>query len=268
MCGSGVMSCVEEPADGDPQVLLLGPQALGPLGLSLRGPVGVLHERAEVLARAAARRRPASARAARRSAASSRTDASMRNLGPASVASTLTRLCPASASSRSSVRSSVRSETCTAASSVQPSTKTDSVASISLLRVVEQPDAPLDGRAQRALTLGRSTGPVPSASRLTSEPGQQCRRARAAGCGPPPARWRAAGRRGAGRSRRRPSRCPRSGRSRSGRPGLDRRTAARRATTPAPRSAGGSRTRAPSAGRPGTRARRAAAARCGSWRGS
>ena len=39
----------EEPTDGDSQVLLLGAQALGPLGLSLRGPVGVLHERTEVL---------------------------------------------------------------------------------------------------------------------------------------------------------------------------------------------------------------------------
>ena len=38
----------EEPADGDPDVLLVGPHALGPLGLSFRGPVGVRHQRAEV----------------------------------------------------------------------------------------------------------------------------------------------------------------------------------------------------------------------------
>ena len=104
---------------------------------------------------------------------------------------------------------------------------------------------------------GRSAGPVPRASRLPSEPSEQCIRAPAVGREPRRARWRAAGRRGAGRSRPRRARCPRSGRSRGGRPGLDRRTAARRATRPAPRSAGGSRTRAPSGGRPGTRARRA-----------
>ena len=39
----------EEPADGDPQVLLLGAQPVGPLALTLGGPVGVLHECAEVL---------------------------------------------------------------------------------------------------------------------------------------------------------------------------------------------------------------------------
>jgi hypothetical protein len=39
----------EEPADGDPQVPLLGSQTIGPLGLSLKGPVGVLHQRTEVL---------------------------------------------------------------------------------------------------------------------------------------------------------------------------------------------------------------------------
>ena len=39
----------EEPADGDPEVLLVRPQALGPLGLSFRGPVGVRHQRTEVL---------------------------------------------------------------------------------------------------------------------------------------------------------------------------------------------------------------------------
>ncbi len=45
--GRGVMA--DEPPDGDAQVLLLGSQALGPFGVAFSGPLGVVHERAEVL---------------------------------------------------------------------------------------------------------------------------------------------------------------------------------------------------------------------------
>ena len=168
MCGSGAMSWREEPADGDPQVPFLGSQALGPLGLAFRRPVGVLHERTEVLRVPPLDVGQAPRRAARRSAASSRM--ACEHAEPRSrrrSLSTLTRLCPASASSRSSVRSSVRPETCAAASTVQPSTKTDSVASICALRVIEQPDAPFDGRT-RACVDAREDRPrrCPGVSRL------------------------------------------------------------------------------------------------------
>ena len=119
------------------------------------GPVGVRDQRAEVRSRGA---RSTSAcdllPASQRSAASSRTETSMRNRGPVSRRRQLTRLCPASASSRSSVRSSADRRRAGCGIDRPPVDEDRQRGEHPLLGFVEQPDAPLDGRPQRALAFG------------------------------------------------------------------------------------------------------------------
>ncbi len=118
-------------------------------------------------------------------------------------------------------------ETCTAASTVHPSTKTDRVASMCSLRVVEQPDAPFDRRPQRALALGKIDRAGTQGVEATFEPSEQCARFQ-----------QPCASRGELDGERQTIEAPADlddgqrvvlgqRRSRSGRPGLDRRTAAR-----------------------------------------
>ena len=173
MCGSGAMSWVRNQRIAIRRFSFLGAQSCGPLGLSSRQATRRSPRAHRSTPRGAARRRPGPRwrPGARRPALGS-----MRACGTSArrrVASTLTRLCPARASSRSSVRSSERSATRTAASTVQPSTKIDMRGQHVPLRIVEQPDAPFDGRAQRALALGQVDRARTQRVEAASQPGEQ-----------------------------------------------------------------------------------------------
>ena len=156
---------IEGPSDRGRDVALVPPQSVGPGGLVFGRPRGLLHE---IRKKFACRRSMSawSSRSARRSAASSRTEVTIRNRGSLPVGSTVTRLCPASVSIRSSVRSSVRPETCTAAASVQPSTKTDRVAIMPSSSISRSPKLHSTVARRVRWRSGRSAGPTPSASRL------------------------------------------------------------------------------------------------------
>ena len=78
------------------------------------------------------------------------------------------RLWPASASRRSSVSSSVRSATRAAASTVQPSAKTDNASTNSSSTSSRSPKLHSTVARRVRWRSGRSTGPVPSASRTCS----------------------------------------------------------------------------------------------------
>ena len=231
MCGSGAMSWVKNQRIATRRFSSSTPQSLGPLDLSFGGPVGVLHERAEVLGVPPLDVAPASAR---RRAARRRTPAPSRACGTAgstSVAIDADQAVPGErveqverlvlgeagdVGGRLDASSRRRRPTAPPASSCSASSSSPTLHS-TVARSVRW-------------RSGRSTGPVPSASSDVLEPGEQRRRCRAAGCGPPRARSPAAGRRGAGRSPRRRRVVVGQRRSRGGRPGPGRRTAARRAS--------------------------------------
>ena len=255
----------EEPADGDPQVLLVGPQALGPLGLSFRR----ASRRSPRAHRSTPRAASTSARsslAARRSAANSRTAASMWNLGPASVGVDRDEAVPGERIEQ--IERPVLGEIGDVHGRLDrpPVDEDRQVASICCSASSSSPK--LHSTVARSVRCrsGRSTGPVPKASRLRSS-----RASKAAGSS---SRVRAAAssmasgdRRDAGRSPRWRRRCPRSGRSRGGPPGpIDEQLHGRQ------RGQLVGRRRVENAGtaarRPGTRARPAGEARCGSSPGS
>ena len=190
----------------------------------------------------------------------------MRNLGPASVATMFTRLCPASASIRSSTSSSVCPETLVAAATVHPSAKTDRVASscCSASRVGRRSIRRL--REACVDVPGDRPGPCPArrarfrAERAT-RPGSS-NRVRAA------ASSMASGRPSRRRQISTTASALSSVRAKSYRTAWARSTNSCTAGNDASCSIGGcSEMQAHSAGRPDTPARRGAAAPCGSWPG-
>ena len=172
----------EEPADGDPQVLLLGPQPLGPLGLSFGGPVGVLHERTEVLGVPPL-------------------DVGQVGAGGEALGGQLPHRCehaePRPGVGRVDVHEAVPGERVEQIERPvlgeigdvhgrldRPAVDEDRQGGQHvLLGVVEQPDAPFDGRAQRALALGKIDRAGAQGVEATSEPGEQRIRFQQSGAG-------------------------------------------------------------------------------------
>ena len=153
MCGSGAMSC----ARNQPMATRMFSSSARMRSAHWACPSAGQSAFATSAPKCPACRRWTSARSslsARRSAASSRTAASMWNLGPGSTASTVTRLCPASASSRSSVRSSVQTGDVHGGLDRPPVDEDRQRGQHPSLGFVEEPDAPLDGRPQRSLPFG------------------------------------------------------------------------------------------------------------------
>ena len=163
----------EEPADSDPEVAFLGSQSLGPLDMSFSWPVGVLHQRTEVL-----RVAPLDVRQVRGDGKplggelpygcehpesrpdNGRIDADQ--AVPSERVEQIERPIFGEAGNVHGCRD-------------RPAFDKDRQGGEHvLLGVIEQPDAPFDGRAQRALTFGKIHRAGTQSVEATSEPSEQC----------------------------------------------------------------------------------------------
>ena len=205
----------EEPADGDTNVLLVCAQALGPSACPSAGQSAF----ATNAPKCSACRFSTSARSSLAARRSCELPYRGQHVEPRLGVNGIDRdeAVPCERVEQVEVRSSVRSATSTAASSVHPSTNTDKVASMPLLGVVQQPEAPFHGRPQCSLPFWEVDRSAAQCIEASFQPSEQSSRLQH------PVRAAASSmargdRRRAGRSPRWQRRCRRSGRSCGGPP--------------------------------------------------